>query len=54
MWLLRSFGIIDGKLSLMLRFSTSWVLLIVLLHFLSDIDVLSLRKDECMKNVFVR
>ena len=25
-----------------------------LLHFLSAIDMLSLRKDECMKNVFVR
>ena len=54
MWLLRGFEIINRRLSLMLRFSTPWLLLIVLLHFLSAIDMLSLRKDECMKNIFVR
>ena len=37
MWLLRGFGIIDRKLTLMLRFSTPWLLLMVLLHFLSVI-----------------
>ena len=31
----------------MLRFSTPWLLLMVLLHFLSVIDRQSLRKDEC-------
>ena len=39
-----------GKLILMLRLSTLWLLLIVLLHSLS----VTVRKDECMKNVFER
>ena len=54
MWLLRGFGVIDRKLTLMLRFSTPWLLFIVLLHSLNVIDGRSLRKGECMRKVFER